>query len=90
MTKPIGVDATIQGYTLAITAGTAIPITVTPTRSLVNYKFSAFCVNTLEVVDNTTSRDTVFFTSADNGGKPGIIKLTIKKEMTAEEKKKSC
>lgn len=90
MTLPNGVDATIYGYALAITAGTAIPITVTPTRSLANYKFSAFCVNTLEVVENATSRDTVFFTAADNGGKPGVAIVTYKKELTTDEKNKGC
>jgi len=56
---------------------------VTPTRALVGYKFSAFCANTLENVDNATSRDTVFFMSADNGGKPGIAKITYKSELSA-------
>lgn len=56
---------------------------MTPTRALVGYKFSAFCANTLENVDNATSRDTVFFMSADNGGKPGIAKITYKSELTA-------
>ena len=58
-TLPTLKDATVMGFVLAETKDTEKLIVVTPTRSNALYKFTAFCVNTLETT-NDTSKATAY------------------------------